>query len=229
MLSSVKSKMFAKNHDSNCSSMDDYLKTHILPIYSEFDQGHNAEHIMEVLERSLSIAKLFKFVDFQIVKIVAYFHDIGLSKGRRSHHYYSAQLLAQDPIISRKYSEKEVMLMMEAIEDHRASNSEKPRNLYGTILSQADNITDASKIIRRTLGYGKDVYSHYDEESQIMRAYFYLVNKYSEGGYYEMQIDIKEDRERLSNLRKILETYTGFRVYCVKLMKEETEITSLRG
>ncbi|WP_429948245.1 HD domain-containing protein [Enterococcus sp. AZ101] len=224
----MEQEMIAKNNNLKSSNLDEYLENHILPIYSEFDQGHDPEHIMEVLERSLSIAKLFKFVDLQVVKIVAYFHDIGLNKGRRNHHYYSAQLLAQDPVISRKYSEKEITIMMEAIEDHRASNRGKPRNLYGTILSQADNITDASKIIRRTLSYGKDVFSHYDEESQIMRAYFYLVNKYSEGGYYEMQLDIQGDQERLLNLREILKTYIGFRAYCVKIMKEETKILTLR-
>ena len=44
--------------------------------------------------------------------------------------------------------------MNRAIEDHRASNKQAPRTIYGMIVAEADRIIDPEVTLRRTVQYG---------------------------------------------------------------------------
>ena len=62
-------------------------------------------------------------------------------------------------IVSRRnfaalVTDEQLLQMKEAIEDHRASNKQAPRTIYGMIVAEADRIIDPEVTLRRTVQYG---------------------------------------------------------------------------
>ena len=94
--------------------------------------------------------------------------------------------------------------MKEAIEDHRASNKQAPRSIYGKIVAEADRIIDPEVTLRRTVQYGLSHYPEMDKEQQYARFSKHLNDKYAEGGYLKLWIPQSDNAERLAELRKLI-------------------------
>lgn len=56
-----------------------------------------------------------------MVYVIAAYHDIGHHIDAKSHEIISAQILSEDKKLKKFFSEEQIMVMKEAIEDHRAS------------------------------------------------------------------------------------------------------------
>ncbi len=112
-----------------------FIEQNILPKYAEFDRAHNIQHVMGVIHRSLAIATKIG-ADINMVYAIAAYHDLGLSGPRAIHHVTGGKILAQDVRLRKWFSPNQIQIMREAVEDHRASASHAPRNLYGKSLQR---------------------------------------------------------------------------------------------
>ena len=55
----------------------EYIESKIIPQYKAYDGAHQPDHVYQVIENSLDIAKNYD-VNLDIVYAVAAYHDIGL-------------------------------------------------------------------------------------------------------------------------------------------------------
>lgn len=94
---------------------------------------------------------------------IAAYHDLGLEGPRAVHHLTSGKILAADQRLQKWFTNEQLKIMKEAVEDHRASTSHTPRSLYGKIVAEADRDLEPSIVFRRTIEYGID---HYPEKTR---------------------------------------------------------------
>lgn len=131
-----------------------YIETAIIPRYKEFDKAHNLSHVRTVIEESLALARQHPEADERLAYVIAAYHDTGLCRDRTTHHLVSGEILMADSTLRQWFSDTEILLMKEAVEDHRASTDHEPRSIYGKIVAEADRIIDPDITLRRTVQYG---------------------------------------------------------------------------
>lgn len=117
-----------------------YIETAIIPRYKEFDKAHNLSHVRTVIEESLALARQHPEADERLAYVIAAYHDTGLCRDRTTHHLVSGEILMADSTLRQWFSDTEILLMKEAVEDHRASTDHEPRSIYGKIVAEADRI-----------------------------------------------------------------------------------------
>lgn len=181
-----------------------FVETQILPRYAQFDKAHNLSHANRVIKRSLDIAKKMG-ADINMVYVVAAYHDLGLEGPRAIHHVTSSRILKNDSRLKQWFSQEQIRIMSEAVEDHRASASHAPRSLYGKIVAEADRDLNPEVVITRTIQFGLDNYPDKDKEEQWKRFCQHMQSKYSRNGYIKLWIHGSENEENLSKLRQLIE------------------------
>lgn len=186
-----------------CEPLSKYIMQEILPRYASFDNAHRQDHAESVINNSMMLATHYD-VDPNMVYTIAAYHDTGLCKGREIHHAASKQILLADTELRKWFSESQITMMGEAVEDHRASSGREPRSLYGKIVAEADRDIDALKIVRRTVLYGMEHYSNLDKEAHWARTLAHLNDKYSEKGYMKLWIPESPNAEKLAELRHLI-------------------------
>lgn len=188
----------------------EYIEKEIFPLYDRNEFAHGINHIKTVIRRSLELADGYD-VDFNIVYMVAAYHDLGHFIDRKRHEIISAEMFMKDENIKRWFADEQRMVIKEAIEDHRASCNHVPRTIYGKIVSTADRtIVDMDNTIKRSYTYGKKNYIGLSEEEQFDKVYEHLVEKYGESGYAKVYLEDKEFDEAVSKLRQALENREEF-------------------
>ena len=180
-----------------------YIEREIIPRYEHFDRAHDVGHVRTVIARSLELAARYE-VDADMVYAIAAYHDTGLVNGRENHHLDAGRILAADHELRRWFSEEQVKVMRQAVEDHRASSKNAPRSIYGRIVAEADRVIDPATIIRRTVQYGLDHCPELDREGHFARCLEHLHNKYAEGGYLKLWIPESENARQLEALREVI-------------------------
>lgn len=181
-----------------------YIEAEILPRYESYDAAHRRDHIEGVVERSLVLAAHYEELNTDMVYTIAAYHDLGLPEGRENHHLSSGRMLAEDRELERWFSAEEIVVMREAVEDHRASASRPPRTLYGCIVAEADRQIVPEVVIRRTVQYGLSHYPHLTREEHWERFIGHLHEKYDYGGYLKLYIPHSDNAQRLEELRQII-------------------------
>ena len=180
-----------------------YIEREIIPRYEHFDRAHDVGHVRTVIARSLELAARYE-VDADMVYAIAAYHDTGLVNGRENHHLDAGRILAADHELRRWFSEEQVKVMRQAVEDHRASSKNAPRSIYGRIVAEADRVIDPATIIRRTVQYGLDHCPGLDREGHFVRCLEHLREKYAEGGYLKLWIPESENARQLEALREVI-------------------------
>lgn len=180
-----------------------YIEREIIPRYEHFDRAHDVGHVRTVIARSLELAARYE-VDADMVYAIAAYHDTGLVNGRGNHHLDAGRILAADRELRRWFSEEQVEVMRQAVEDHRASSKNAPRSIYGRIVAEADRVIDPATIIRRTVQYGLDHCPELDREGHFARCLEHLREKYAEGGYLKLWIPESENARQLEALREVI-------------------------
>jgi uncharacterized protein len=137
-----------------------------------------------------------------MVYTVASYHDVGDSIDRENHEKVSADILEKDDKLRNYFSESEILIMKEAILDHRASNNKVPRNIYGKIVSSADRNTNVNDILYRTYEYVLKHRGYLDIDEIINRSYRHIEDKFGVNGYAREKIYF-EDEEYDSFLKEI--------------------------
>ena len=181
----------------------EYIQDRIIPQYVNFDKAHQINHVEKVIDESLKLASYYD-VDVSMVYVIAAYHDLGLCEGREFHHIVSGRILLEDETLRHWFTDEQLLQMKEAIEDHRASNKQAPRSIYGKIVAEADRIIDPEVTLRRTVQYGLSHYPEMDKEQQYKRFREHLTNKYEEGGYLKLWIPQSDNAGRLAELRQLI-------------------------
>ena len=159
-----------------------YIEAEILPKYNKLG-GHTDKHIQQVIERSLRFYQQIPDLNIDMVYVIAAYHDLGRLIDNETHNIESAKLLRKDKFIKGHFSDKEINIMAEAIEDHRASLGRKPRSAYGKLVSSADRNTDINDMLSRVYDYTKHLHPEMSESEILEEARYHLRRKYSPDGY----------------------------------------------
>ena len=197
-----------------------FIEQQILPQYAAFDKAHNMEHVTRVIRRSLDLARKTG-ADLDMAYTIAAYHDLGLSGPRAVHHITSGKILLQDARLKRWFTPEQIMLMKEAVEDHRASASRAPRNIYGKIVAEADRDIHPETVIRRTIQYGLANYPQLDREGHWQRFLQHMDEKYSVNGYIRLWIQGSENERNLNELRSLIANPSLLRPYFDRIIEEE--------
>lgn len=197
------------------SDLKEYISHNILPEYHNFDKAHGAEHIAQVMDKSLFLAEKTG-ADKEMAYVAAAYHDIGMKICRKDHGVYSARMLKEDACLPRWFSKEQCAIMAEAVEDHSKSLEQEPRSLYGKIIYQADVVLDAETVIKRSILFGMAHYKDYSFKEQVDRVYRYINDKYGENGLFRLWIDVPEERIRLQQLREKIKDWDYVYSMCRK-------------
>ena len=200
--------------------MKHYIETEIIPRYETFDKAHRTDHVRQVIAESLKLASYYE-VDECMVYTIAACHDIGLCEGREYHHLVSGRLMRADERLREWFTEEEIEIMAQAVEDHRASNDHAPRSIYGRIVAEADRLIEPMQILRRTVQYGLSHYPELTKEQHYLRYCEHLQEKYAEGGYLKLWIPESENASQLKALRGIIADEIRKREVFERIFEEE--------
>lgn len=199
----------------------EYVDREIIPRYAAFDKAHREDHVRMVIGQSLKLAGHLENMNAEMVYAVAAFHDLGLVNGRENHHRDSRRILEADEFVKSHFTLQQIQIMGEAVEDHRASNGQKPRNDYGLIVAEADRFIDPDTIIRRTIQYGLANYPGLDRSGHYRRTMEHLTKKYGPQGYLKVWIPWSENAGNLKKLHGLLADKTRLDEIFNRIFDEE--------
>ena len=190
----------------------DYIEKEIFPSYEKNDLGHNIDHIKYVIERSLKFAKEVDNINLDMVYTIAAYHDIGHFIDAKNHEKVSSEMLKSDNNLKRFFSDDEIIIMADAVYDHRASLKGSPKTIYGKIVSSADRNTSINAILKRTYEYRTKHNEKYNLEEIIEESRKHIIDKFGEGGYakekmYFKDVDYEKFLKEISHLAQDKEEF----------------------
>ena len=197
-----------------------YIRQTILPQYDQFDGGHRRDHAQMVMDESLKLAREHG-ADLQMAYVIAAYHDLGLSVDREMHHIHSGEILMADQTLRQWFSEEQLQIMRDAIEDHRASSKNPPRTIYGAIVAEADRQINPTLVIHRTMAFSARLLPDGDFEELYARTKEHLLDKYAEGGYMRLWLNSERNARSLEELRAIIRDEQRLRALCMEWFQSE--------
>lgn len=193
--------------------MDDklieYVENNIFPIYDKNDKAHDIGHINYVIKRSFELSENLD-LNSNIIYTAAAYHDIGHHIDAENHEIVSAQIFSEDKDMRSFFAFEELVIIKEAIEDHRASLEHEPRSIYGKLLSSADRNIDVDMSLKRTYLYGLKHYPNLTLEQHIERSYQHIKEKFGANGYAKMYIQDEIYLKYLKDVEELLENKDSF-------------------
>ena len=199
-------------------SLEQYIEQTILPQYDSFDGGHRRDHALTVMEESLKLAREYN-ADERMAYVIAAYHDLGLRVDREYHHIHSGKILMADETLRQWFTEEQLLVMRDAVEDHRASSKNPPRTIYGAIVAEADRQIDPETVICRTMAYSAKLLPDGDFETLYQRSKAHLMEKYAEGGYMHLWLNSERNMRGLAALRAIISDEERLRALCEEWYK----------
>ncbi len=199
-----------------------YICDNIIPRYASFDKAHQQDHVLKVVKDSLLLAEKYD-VNKDMVLAIAAYHDTGLVQGREFHHIHSGEIIKTDSHIATWFSDEQIAIMVEAIEDHRASNTHEPRSIYGKIVAEADRVIDCDITLRRTVQYGLKHLIDGTVEEHYQRFSNHLIEKYSEKGYLKLWLSLPANEIELAKIRELIVNKEALRNAFMRIFTEENE------
>lgn len=189
-----------------------YIEDNIFPSYKKNDLGHNLDHIIYVIDRSLKFASKIDNINFDMVYTIASYHDIGHYIDAKNHEKISSEMLLGDANLKEFFNDEEINTMAEAVYDHRASMESEPRSIYGKIVSSADRETRVDVQLQRMYEYRLTHYSNQSLDWMIEDTRLYIINKFGKKGYatekiYFEDLDYKEFLKELSTITENKEEF----------------------
>lgn len=200
----------------------EFVEQNILPRYASFDKAHNMHHVMQVISRSLKLASVMG-ADVNMVYVIAAYHDLGLEGPRAIHHITSGRILQADTRLRKWFTPHQILMMKEAVEDHRASASHEPRSVYGRIVAEGDREISRESVFLRTVQFGIANYPEKSREEHWQRFREHMQQKYSASGYIKLWIPGSENEKNLTRIRAIIENPTLLRAEFEHFFDKETK------
>ena len=203
-----------KNYSEVDPLLQQYVRESVLPEYDAYDKAHSRTHILSVITQSMELYGQLSAkgecgpdgcpLNPDMIYAIAAYHDIGVCEGREFHHLVSGRMLESDPTLRQWFSEEQIHLMREAVEDHRSSNKSWPRSIYGRIVSEADKVIDFDTVFSRAILYARAHYPGLTEDEIFQKSYGHLLDKYGDNGYMRLQFPDSPNARRLAELREKL-------------------------
>lgn len=184
--------------------LEDYIEENIFPEYSKNEPAHNIDHIKYVINRSFKFADTVPDINYDMVYTIAAYHDIGHHIDSKKHEMISGKIMSRDENLKKFFSDEELKIIKEAIEDHRASSKHEPRTIYGKIVSTADRNNTVEACLRRSYTYGRKLEPDATEEELFERAYKHLNMKFGENGYAKFFFEDEDYEKFLKEIRELL-------------------------
>ena len=203
----------------------EFVESKILPRYASFDKAHNTEHVVRVIRRAMELA-LKVGADLNMVYVIAAYHDLGMAGQRAVHHIEGGRILYTDARLKKWFSQDQLKIMKEAVEDHRASASRAPRSIYGKIVAEADRDMEPNTVFRRAVQFGLSNYPQYSKEEQWKRFQEHMENKYSVNGYIKLWVQGSENERNLNVVREIIANPQRLREAFERIINEELRMKS---
>ena len=205
--------------------LKEYIEKNVFPLYNKNETGHGIGHIKDVIKRSFELVEGNQLdVNNDMVYVIAAYHDIGHHIDSKTHEIISADIMSKDEKLKEFFTEEELIVIKEAIEDHRASAKDNPRSIYGRIVSSADRNNKVEDCLRRTYTYGKKLDPDATDEELFLRAYDVLQNKFGKNGYAKFYFKDSKYEKFLKELRDLLKDKDKYistqREYITQLKKE---------
>ena len=194
-------------------SLEQYIEQAILPQYDAFDGGHKRDHAQIVIDESLKLAREHG-ADEQMTYVIAAYHDLGLRFDRENHHIHSGEILMADEKLREWFTNEQLLIMRDAVEDHRASSKNPPRSIYGAIVAEADRQINPTLVVHRTMAYSAKLFPDGDFETLYQRSKEHLLEKYAEGGYMQLWLNSERNVRSLEDLRAIIRDEQQLRALC---------------
>ena len=201
------------------NDIQQYITTNVLPQYSDDTSGHGIAHIEYVMRRCKAFADQLDGIDPDVLYTAAAYHDLAHKIDKRNHETLSAQIFLQDEAIKQFFTDDEIIIIREAIEDHRASADHKPRSVYGEILSSADRSTSVNEFLQRTHQY---TLKHFPESTQaeiLDRAINHASEKYGSNGYAKHYLPDPEYDDFIKEMQLLLNDTERFTERYLKVNK----------
>lgn len=162
-----------------------YIEKNIFPMYDRW-YSHGMLHVNNVINNCLMLANYYN-LDINKAYTIAAYHDVGLCTNRDNHEKESGKIFIKDQQMKKYFSDVEIEEMKEAIEDHRGSRKEPPRNMYGKILSDSDRDFDIEILAKRQLATSIKNYPDliaFDEHFE--RCYSYMTKRIEGFGHFNL-------------------------------------------
>ena len=162
-----------------------YITDYIFPKYDKY-YSHGMIHINSVIDNMMMLADYYG-LDKNMAFTIACYHDSGLNVDRENHEKESAKILADDTELKKYFTELQIITMAEAVEDHRGSRKEKPRNIYGECISDSDRDFDITILAKRQLATSlKNYPSLYTFDEHFERCYEYICARINKNGVFNL-------------------------------------------
>lgn len=189
-----------------------YIEDSIFPMYEKNDKGHNLTHINYTLNRAFEIIEDKSLdIDLNIMYVIVPYHDIGHFIDKDNHEKISAEIMMNDTNLRNWFNEDTLILIKEAIEDHRASNNSNPRSIYGDIMRLADKNVDLEQFFFRASSYSLKHFPDYTEEEHIERIYEHGQQKFGEDGYAKLAFTDQKYEKYLADFKTALKDKESFK------------------
>lgn len=202
--------------------LKNYIEKIINYHYSLNDKGHDVEHAKYVINRSLEFAELINEINYEMVYVIAAYHDVAHHIDAKNHEILSAKMLMQDKKLKDFFTNEQIKIMAEAVEDHRSSLDTEPRSVYGKIVSSADRNTIVEATLKRCYSYNKKHSPELSQEDLIEKCRKFLLEKFGSDGYArnKMYFDDKQYKKFLDDITELASNKERFAIEIIKVNNE---------
>ena len=165
-----------------------YIEGNIFPKYDRY-YSHGMIHINNVINNMKMLAEYYD-LDYDMAYVIAAYHDAGLSVDRDNHEKESGRILCNDQMLKEYFTDEQIKIMKEAVEDHRGSRKVRPRNIYGECISDSDRDFDIKLLAKRQLATSLKNYPELDTfDEHFERCYEYICKRINSKGMFNLWTD----------------------------------------
>lgn len=181
--------------------LKEYIEKKVFPKYDKY-YSHGMIHINNVIKNMTMLSKYYD-LDINMSYTIAAYHDIGLNINRENHEYESGKILYSDKELKKYFTDEQLIIMKEAVEDHRGSRKTRPRNFYGECLSDSDRDFDIKLLAKRQIATSLKNYpelSTFDQHFE--RCHKYICGRINSTGVFNLWTDNPVLVERRDKFQK---------------------------
>lgn len=171
----------------------EYIKSKVFPRYTLNGESHGVEHIMQVIQRTFEIGDEYEAnnpeeepLNANIAYVTAAYHDIGDHVDRKKHHIISGEMMMKDEGLDEFITPEEKLIIRDAIEDHRASNGEIPRTIYGRLVLTADRNNELEDFFERRIRTSMERHPEFTVEQILEEVYSSSYKKFGRNSGYAL-------------------------------------------
>lgn len=205
----------------------DYINKEIKPQYKTFDKAHSISHFNFVTKNCIEYGKELKDrgeeINLEIAYVVGALHDIGISVEREGHALHSGKIVRENGRLKEFYSDEEIEMIAQAVEDHSSHLKYEPRSIYGKIVADADRNNSMYLVFSRPIKYGLKNEKDNDRKTHIDRVYDFVQEKFGRNGYVKYWLDIPQTRKEQQQIWELLDNEFACKAYIAGLLDEITK------